>query len=375
MSETKRKYRGRPLAADPLTGGESTEALLHRAFLAYGGREVRQAYDLLKRAVQEDFTIVLTVSGAMTPADLARSAINPLIERGIVDILCTTGANLYHDAHRSLGFQLEEGTPFVDDRELREERVIRIYDIFFEEEVLLETDRFFARVIQAPEFQRSMTTPEFHHLLGKYMVELENRKGLQANRSLLSTCHLHGVPIFCGAPQDGSIFLNVVRLRKALGDAFQFRLDLEQDVYEYAAYQYWAQHHASRKMAVVILGGGVPKNYTLQPEPLLSQIFFIDAGGFDIDVQISDANVHTGGLSGCPASEGHTWGKTSAECLQRSVFCHGDVTQVFPLLAHGLLQQDLRKEGRRLVAKRAEALAFLDRAAAAALEAAHAPGR
>jgi deoxyhypusine synthase len=131
-----------------------------------------------------------------------------------VDILCTTGANLYHDAHRSLGFQLEEGSPFVDDRELRQERIIRIYDIFFDYDVLLETDQFFARVIQAPEFQRGMTTPEFHHLLGKYMVELENRKGLQANRSLLSTCHLHGVPI-CGARRT-SIFLNVVRLRKKL---------------------------------------------------------------------------------------------------------------------------------------------------------------
>jgi deoxyhypusine synthase len=375
MTDPHRRFRGQPLAASPITGNESTESLLHRSFLAYGGREIRQAYDLLKRAIQEDYTIVLTVSGAMTPADLARSCINPLIERGVVDILCTTGANLYHDAHRSLGFHLEEGTPFVDDRELREERIIRIYDIFFDEEVLLETDKFFARVLQAPDFQRPMTTPEFHHLLGRYLLELENRQGLQANRSLLSTCHLHGVPIFCGAPQDGSIFLNVVRLRKSLGEAFRFRLDLEQDVYEYAAYQYWAQHHDSGKMAVVILGGGVPKNYTLQAEPLLSQIFFIDAGGFDIDVQISDANVYTGGLSGCPASEGHTWGKTSAECLLRSVFCHGDVTQIFPLLAHGLLQQDLRKEGRRLLARRDEALAFLDQAAAAAAETGDAPAR
>jgi len=244
----------------------------------------------------------------MTPADLARSSINPLIERGIVDVLCTTGANLYHDAtaasasgSRRAPLRRRPGTARGPDHpHLRH---------LLRGGCPAGNDKFFARVIQAPEFQRPMTTPEFHRLLGRYMVEVENRQGLQANRSLLSTCHLHGVPIFCGAPQDGSIFLNVVRLQKTLGDAFRFRIDLPGDIYEYAAYQYWAQHQRLRQMAVVILGGGVPKNYTLQAEPLLSQIFFIDAGGFDIDVQISDANVHTGGLSGCPASEGHTWAR------------------------------------------------------------------
>lgn len=366
MHEQKKRLGGKPLEAAPITGRETTEELLRSAFLSYGGREVRYAYDLIRRAVAEDCTIVLTVSGAMTPADLARSSINPLLESGIIDIVCTTGANLYHDAHRSLGFVLEEGSPFVDDHELREEGIIRIYDIFFTEDVLLKTDSFFSRIISGPDFQRSMTTPEFHHLLGRYMDELEARASLPiGRRSLLSTCYRNGVPVFCGAPQDGSIFLNVVKLRKLLGPDFRFSLDLAEDVYEYAAYQYWAKNRGSKKMAVIILGGGVPKNYTLQGEPLLGQIFFIDTDGFDIDVQISDANVHTGGLSGCPASEGHTWGKTSAECIINSVFCHGDVTQIFPLVAHGLLQKGLHKEPRRFLDHREEVMAFLDETFAA----------
>jgi len=358
MSHKPNKFKGKALDATPITGDEKSVQLLHKAYLSYGGREVRIAYDLLKRAAEESYTIVFTMSGAMTPADFARSCINPLIEKGIIDIFCTTGANLYHDAHRSLGFILEEGSPFIDDRVLRDNRIIRIYDIYFDEEVLLETDRFFQQVIKSEEFQRSMTTSEFHYLLGKYLFELEKRKNIE-NHSLLATCYKYNVPIFCGAPQDGSIFLNVVKLKNEMGEKFKFHLDITEDVFEYAAYQFWAKRMNTKKMAVVILGGGVPKNYTLQGEPLLGQIFFIDTDGFDIDIQISDANVHTGGLSGCPASEGHTWGKTSAECVINSVFCHGDVTQIFPLIAHAILQEGLSKPHLHLVQKREEVLGFL----------------
>lgn len=364
MGKKQRRPQGPLLQSKAITGRETTAELLAGAYLAFGGREVRQACELLRRAIVENHVIAVTLSGAMTPADLARSCLNPLIERGVIDILCTTGANLYHDAHRSLGFALKEGTPHVDDRKLRADRVIRIYDIFFHEDVLLATDQYFSRIVQAGEFQRPMTTPEFHYLLGKYMLETENRLGLAENRSLLSTCYLHQVPIFCGAPQDGSIFLNVVKLHKVLGEQFRFRLEAEEDVYEYAAYQYWAKSHDPGRMTALILGGGVPKNYTLQGEPLLSQIFGIETAGYDIDIQISDANVHTGGLSGCPASEGHTWGKTSAECVLNSVYCHGDVTQIFPLLVHAVAQQGLRKDERRLVSRRAQVLEWLDQAVA-----------
>ena len=170
MSARKQKQPaggGRVLQSQPIDGRETTPELLQKAFLSYGGRELRTAWELLERAVREDYTIVLTMSGAMTPADLARSCLNPLLERGVVDLICTTGANLYHDAHRSLGHILREGSPAVDDRVLRREQIIRIYDIFFDERVLLETDQFFSRVLAAPEFQRPMTAAECHFLLGK----------------------------------------------------------------------------------------------------------------------------------------------------------------------------------------------------------------
>jgi deoxyhypusine synthase len=162
-----------------------------------------------------------------------------------------------------------------------------------------------------------------------------------------------------GAPQDGSIFLNVVKLRALLGEAFRFSLDVAADVHQMAAVQWMAQTEG--QTAVWILGGGVPKNYTLQGEPTLSQIFELDARGFDVDVQFCVDPVDNGALSSCPAGEGHTWGKVSAECVENaSVYVHCDVTAVFPWVVHALFQEGTRRAPKRYMDRLAEALQRLD---------------
>jgi deoxyhypusine synthase len=302
--------------------------------------------------------VFTTLSGAMTPAGLHRSCIVPLIEAGLIDVLTTTGANLYHDAHRVLGFRLREIAPDAGDTMLREARIIRIYDIAFPEDVLLRTDRLFSWLVAQPDFQRPMTTAEFHAKLGERLWEIETRIGVDQH-SLLATAWKYGVPIFVGAPQDGSIFLNVVKLRAVLGDAFRFSLDVAADVHAMAAIQWMAQQEG--QTAVWILGGGVPKNYTLQGEPTLGQIFELDARGFDIDVQFCVDPVDNGALSSCPAGEGHTWGKVSAECVEHSsVYCHCDVTAVFPWLVHALFAEGLRRPHKRYLDRMDEAMRALD---------------
>jgi deoxyhypusine synthase len=341
-----------------ITGAESAAELLATAFPAFVGRQVREAYRLMRKSVLDGNTVFLTMSGAMTPAGLHRSCLVPLIDAGLVDVLTTTGANLYHDAHRVLGYRLKEIAPDAGDTRLREARIIRIYDIAFPEEVLLRTDRLFAWLMASPEFQRSMTTAEFHNLLGKHLHAIETRIGVDQH-SLLATAWAAGVPIFVGAPQDGSIFLNAVKLRAALGDTFQFSLDVNRDVYAMAAVQWLAQNET--QTSVWILGGGVPKNYTLQGEPTLSQILELDARGFDIDVQFCVDPVDNGALSSCPAGEGHTWGKVSAECVESaSVYVHCDVTAVLPFLVHGLFQEGLKRPQKRLYDRLGEAVATLD---------------
>jgi deoxyhypusine synthase len=377
------KARSRAVDPPPITGEESPRQLLETMFPAYAGRGLREAHRLMRTSIEEDHTVFATVSGAMTPAGMHQSSLVPMIEAGYVSCLTTTGANLYHDLHRTLGHLVHEVNPAGDDAEYRRSRVIRIYDVGFDEEVLLDTDRFFCELLATKPFQRVMTTPELHFELGRAVAQIEDVRKV-ARPSLLATCFRHAVPVFVGAPQDGSIYLNVVKLEREDPDRFKFRLDVARDVYSMAALQHWARtgrsngasasagaksKQAARAAApsqasVWIVGGGVPKNYTLQGEPLLSQILGVDARGFDVDVQICVDVADNGALSSCSAGEGHTWGKTSIECVEsRSVYCRTDVTVALPILTQALLSDPkLRRPPMRLYEKLPEAVAALDAA-------------
>ncbi|MCI0571869.1 MAG: deoxyhypusine synthase family protein [Myxococcaceae bacterium] len=346
----------------PITGRERPIELLEHAFPAYVGRQERTGYELMRRSFDEGASVFLTLSGAMTPAGLHQSCLIPLIERGVISALTTTGANLYHDAHRIIGHAIREVNPNAGDLQMRLARVIRIYDLGFWEEALLDTDRLFSAIMRGPEFQRKMTTPEFHFLLGKAVYRIEKQLGVK-QPSLLSTCYKHAVPIWVGAVQDGSIFLNVVKLRRLLGEQFKFELDINEDVYSMAAMQHYARHHFNKRLAIWILGGGVPKNYTLQGEPLLDQILGVPTQGFDIDVQFCVDPVDNGALSSCPAGEGHTWGKVSVEAVETgSVYVHTDVTAVFPWLTHALLSDPkVKRRPQRLMDLMGDAVKLLDR--------------
>jgi deoxyhypusine synthase len=332
-----------------ITGRETPDELLTHCFPAYVGRQVRRAYELMRASIERDSAVFLTMSGAMTPAGLHQSCVIPLIERGLIDCITTTGANLYHDAHRVIGHRIHEIDPTGGDLEYRLARIIRIYDLGFEEDALLETDKLFSAMLRGPEFQSRMTTPELHAKLGARLAKLERALGVRVP-SLLSTAWRHGVPIFVGAVQDGSIFLNVVKLRHLLGEAFRFEVDVCEDVFEMASMQHHCLAKLRKPMAIWMLGGGVPKNYTLQGEPLLDQILGVPTRGFDIDVQFCVDPVDNGALSSCTAGEGHTWGKVSADSAARgSMYVHADVTAVFPWLTHALLSDpNMKRTASRL---------------------------
>jgi deoxyhypusine synthase len=354
--------RSRDVHPVGITGKERPVDIIENMFPAYVGRQERTAFGLMQRSSREDCCTFMTMSGAMTPAGLHQSCLIPLIERGLVDCLTTTGANLYHDAHRIIGHRIREIDPNAGDLQYRVARIIRIYDLGFREETLLETDKLFSAFLLEKEFQKKMTTPELHYLLGKKMFELEEALGVQSP-SLLSTCYKYGVPIFVGAVQDGSIFLNLVKLKRLYGDKFKCEIDVNDDVFEMGAMQYHCFGTLEKKMAIWILGGGVPKNYTLQGEPLLDQILGVPTHGFDFDLQFCVDPVDNGALSSCPAGEGHTWGKVSAESVQYgSMYVHCDVTAVFPWLTYALLSDPrVHKKPRRLYDARKAAVSNLQK--------------
>lgn len=355
--------RARDVRPTAITGRERPREIIEAMFPAYVGRQERVAFSLMRRSIEEDARVFLTLSGAMTPAGLHSSCIIPLIERGIIDVITTTGANLYHDAHRVIGHRIREIDPTAGDLQYRLARIIRIYDLGFWEETLLQTDKLFSALLQRPEFQKRMTTPELHFKLGKQIAAIEDALGI-SEPSLLATAYRYGVPIFVGAVQDGSIFLNVVKLKRLLGEVFKLEIDINDDVFEMGAIQHHCFSTDKKKMAIWILGGGVPKNYTLQGEPLLDQILGVPTHGFDFDVQFCVDPVDNGALSSCPAGEGHTWGKVSAESVAYgSMYVHADVTAVFPWLVYALLSDPaMRRAPSRLYTVRQAAVERLQAA-------------
>lgn len=346
---------GRKLDPHPLQPGITVRELVDQHFFAYNSARLREACQLLSRRIlTTDATVGVTLSGALTPTGLGYSALVPLIEAGFIDWIISTGANLYHDIHRSLGFELYGTTPNVNDLELRERHIIRIYDILFDQDVLLKSDAFLRRVLQAPEFQRSMSTAELHYLLGKYVREREKVLGTRY-RSLLGAAYEAGVPIYTSSPGDSTIGMNVAAMRLA-GSELCF--DVEADVNETTAIVYAAKSSGGQS-AVVIFGGGSPKNFILQTEPQIQEIMGIPEKGHDYFIQFTDARVDTGGLSGATPSEAMTWGKVDPDQLPDTVVCYTDSTIAMPVLAAYLLDACQPRPLKRLYDRRAELVARL----------------
>lgn len=349
---------GRKLDPSPLGKGTSVRDLVDNHFFAYNAARLREACHLLaRRVMQPDVTVGVTLSGALTPTGLGYSALVPLIEGGFIDWIVSTGANLYHDIHRSLGFELFGTSPSVNDIELRDQHIIRIYDILFDQDVLLKSDAFLRRVLQAPEFQGRLSTAELHYHLGKYVRAREQALGT-TYRSLLGAAYECGVPIYTSSPGDSTIGMNVAAMQLA-GSSLQF--DVEADVNESTAIVHDAKRRGGQS-AVVIFGGGSPKNFILQTEPQIQEIMGIPEKGHDYFVQFTDARVDTGGLSGATPSEAMTWGKVDPEQLPDTVVCYTDSTIAMPILAAYIIECCEPRELKRIYDRRGEMMDVLRQA-------------
>ncbi|PYP32540.1 MAG: deoxyhypusine synthase [Gemmatimonadetes bacterium] len=332
--------RGARIDPKPITGRETVPELIDNAFLAYNAGRLGEACRLFsERMLADDVTVGMSLTGAMTPAGLGMSTIIPLLEAGFVDWIVSTGANLYHDAHFGLGLSMHRGSPFVDDVELREQGVVRIYDIFFDYEVLLSTDAYIREVSAGAEFQRPMSTAEYHYLLGGYILEREKALGIK-RKSLLGVAHDCAVPIYTSSPGDSSIGMNVAEQALAGG---QLRFDPSADVNETSAIVFRAKVTGG-KSGVLIVGGGSPKNFVLQTEPQIQEVLGISEKGHDYYLQITDARPDTGGLSGATPAEAVSWGKVDPDQLPGTVVCYLDNTVALPLLtAYALARRKPRR--------------------------------
>jgi len=315
---------------NPFGVGKNISAadLIDQSMLAYNGGRLREAAQLLaKKMLPNDGFIGMSLTGALTPAGLGKSCLIPLMKAGFVDWIVSTGANLYHDLHFGLDMQLHSGSPFLDDVVLHQDGVIRIYDVLFDYNVLLDTDAFVREVIQGPEFQKPMGTDEFHFLLGKYVQARQRKLGIK-DSSVLATAYECGIPIFTSSPGDSSIGMNVAAM--AMRDS-KLLFDVNRDVNQTAAIVYHAKS-TGHTSSVFILGGGSPKNFMLQTEPQIQEVMGIQEKGHDYFLQCTDARPDTGGLSGATPAEAVSWGKVDPDKLPDSVVCYTDSTISLPLL-------------------------------------------
>ena len=344
--------KGPRIAPDPVTPGITVDRLVDSAFLAYNGARLREACRLfVERMLEPDVTVGLTLSGALTPAGLGRSCLIPLLKAGFVDWIISTGANLYHDTHFGIGLAMHQGRAQVDDVELRKRGIVRIYDIFFDYEVLLSTDAFFREVMRAPEFRAPMSTAEFHHRVGRYVLERERALG-QGDCSLLAQAHACDVPVYTSSPGDSSIGMNAAAIALS-GESIHW--DVFRDVNETAAIVYGAKKRGG-KSAVFILGGGSPKNFALQTEPQIQEVLGLREAGHDYFLQVTDARVDTGGLSGATPAEAVSWGKIDPARLPDAVVAYVDSTVALPILTAYALSKHPPRALKRLYARREELL-------------------
>ena len=304
----------------------------------YNARKLGEAAKLYSKMINEDAIICLTVSGAMTPVGIG-GIIQTLIERGFVDWIITTGANVYHEDHFAWGFPVKQGHYEVDDMKLYEKEIVRIRDVFIKfYETLEAEDQVVQKMFKENLIDKPFTSAEFCNLMGN----ITKKKAKFPERSFIASAYEYDVPVYAPALIDSSLALNLAvhRFRDKI-----YNLDFVREIIEQAAIVYH-----SKKSGIVELGGGVPKNSAQQTGPLLDQILRRNDGGQDYIIQITDARPDTGGLSGATLQEGKSWGKVH-DAHQDMITVYSDATIAFPILALYVLSNNKSRKPKRLYKK------------------------
>jgi deoxyhypusine synthase len=314
-----------------------TELIELYASAGYNARKLGEAAELFYRMVDDDATICLTISGAMTPIGYG-GLVRELIQRGFVDWIISTGANIYHEEHFAWDLPVRQGHHQVDDDLLHNKDIVRIYDVFIKGEgTLQEQDRVLQEAFNDALPGEGFTTAEFTHVIAKH-----TKRSRFPERSFLTSAYDYDVPVYISTLKDSSLALDLIPLRLR---GREFLLDFVREITEQAAIVY-----NSQRAGALEIGGGVPKNMVQQTGPALDQILRVNHGGLDYIVQLTDARPDTGGLSGATLQEGKSWGKvkTSHENL---VTVYGDASISFPLLCIYAISKHQPRKPKRIHTK------------------------
>src|SRR5690349_20364249 len=339
---------GKPIRYYRPRGSADLRLLIDEGFQAFNAARLGEACRIFTDKMllpENDTTIALTIAGALTPAGLG-GCIVEMMERGLIDFVISTGANLYHDLHYALNFTLHRGSPFVNDVELYEEGVVRISDVLFPATVLLRTDQYVRDFLVRWGMNGPVSTAELHYALGRDLME--RQPGCE-EYSVVAAAAKAGVPIYTSSPGDSSIGMNIA-FHELMNDS-RLMIDPNKDVNEVCAFIL-----AGKKNGCVILGGGSPKNFKLQGQPTPWEVYGIPKGGNDYFIQITTDQVVWGGLSGATPAEAVSWGKVNPGVLPDTVVAYCDLTIAFPIFCEYAVGSEHNRRPRRELVHKREAL-------------------
>src|SRR5207247_360265 len=238
----KSRFLQTPVEPFAVEGGLSADQILLRMEkISFQGRNLATAHRIWQKMLQDDVTIFLGMAGALSAGGL-RMAVAHLILNRYVDVLVSTGANLYHDLHETRGQHHYVGSAHADDAALAEDRIDRVYDTYASEEEFIANDNWIASFAATLE-RRPYTSREFLFLLGGHLWKTTQRDGI------LTAAYRANVPIFCPAIADSSIGMGLSQARQQVAGAGH--IDIIGDIVESANVIIRRPRTAS-----VVLGGG-----------------------------------------------------------------------------------------------------------------------
>ncbi|MBI2450030.1 MAG: deoxyhypusine synthase [Candidatus Nealsonbacteria bacterium] len=332
---------GKKIFAGKLKKGLKVSELVENYYQAYNSARLSEACRLLVEKMlspQNDVTIGITLAGAITPAGMSGQIVS-MMERGFIDFIIATGANLYHDTHFALNFPLHKGTHQIDDTTLYKHGVVRIYDVFLTADTLLSTDKFTQKILLAKSAPRgAISSAEFHNYIGRCLL----RDAPNPEISILAQAAKYNIPVYTSSPGDSTYGMDLANFStdlKRLG-SINLHINPNLDVLETTAIVMGAKQNGA-----ILLGGGSPKNFYMQTQPFLWECLGVEKGGHDYFIQITMDSPQWGGLSGATPQEAVSWGKINPNELKNTVVVYSDITLAVPILfSYALEKAKMRKQ-------------------------------
>ncbi len=302
---------------------------------SFQSRNVFKCYQVFEKMLADpNCMIFLGLSGAMIPGGM-RQVIRDMIEMKLIDVIVSTGANIFHDIFESFGYRHYVGSEEGDDDALRKHRVVRVYDALMDDHEINQVIYLLSKVPEQLE-ERVISSRRYLDVLGSHLKD---------EGSILKTASRYGVPIFIPALSDSSIGIGLTFLhsRKKISTE-GLVIDQIRDSYEIAQLKRMAS-----VTGAIYIGGGVPKNYIQQLGPV-SELLFQKESGHRYAFQVTTDDPKWGGLSGCTFEEAKSWGKIEKESTYAALYM--DATVALPLLVGAILQEGktyLKRKRRRLI--------------------------